>query len=142
LQALPPDLPRRVKRGAEPMRRRRVGLAVLLVLPALPAVPADECRAPSENIEEALTSAKTCEAAVDVFNACALGTGVDVARAALAQVRCEKGFLGSLSASSKKAYRAELARCWRQAKNGGSYRAMAAGCALNVAGDYSRAMRR
>ena len=142
MPALPPDLPRLIT-PHKPMQRRRVGLAVALVLPALPATSADNCPSPIENIEPALSSANTCEAAVDLFNACALGADADVSHAALAQTRCEKTFLESLSASSKRRYRAELARCWRQARNDGSMsRAMAAGCALNVAGDYSRAFRR
>lgn len=87
MPALPPDLPRLIT-PHRPMQRRRVGLAVALVLPGLPAASADKCPFPIENSERALSSAATCGAAVDMFNARALGADAEVAHAALAQARC------------------------------------------------------
>jgi hypothetical protein len=70
------------------MQRRRVGLAVALVLPGLPAASAGPF--PIENSERPLSSADTSGAAVEMFNARALGADAEVAHAALAQARCEK----------------------------------------------------
>ena len=126
-------------------RKVRLVIVGTVALVSLPTWATEDCPFPisdDEHINAALSSAATCHAAAELFSACASGAGEDVARAALVQRRCEKDFLKGLSSASKRSYKAELARCWQQGrKNGSMYRAMAAGCAVSVAEDYSRRMK-
>jgi hypothetical protein len=91
-----------------------------------------------DKIEAALKAAPTCAAAVSIFRGCALGAGGDVARGAIAQERCERDFLASLRATEGHAYKRQIGKCWQNLKDGSMYRAMAAGCAVDVAERYSR----
>ena len=61
---------------------------------------AEECPFPVSDfakIEEALSSAPTCQAAVTIHRACALRTTGDLVRGTIVQARCERDFAGTLT---------------------------------------------
>ena len=126
----------------------RLWLLLAFTAVALSGEAAEECPFPVSDfgkIEEALSSAPTCQAAVTIHRACALRTAGDLVRGTIVQARCERDFAGTLTPTRSEAYKAELTRCSAKIQDGGKRgmdQAMAAGCAVNVAAQYSaRALR-
>jgi hypothetical protein len=125
------------------MRYRSVlavlAVAVTLVTPAR----AGDCPAKStlmDDIIVALNAAKSCDAAMKVFQACAFGAGGDVQFGEAVEKKCESDFLAKLQAKPKAAYRREMGVCDRKYRNesGTMYISFTAFCRAEVAQRYSR----
>jgi len=123
--------------------RFRVGLAALAVVLSLTGQAlAEDCPAKSsgmDDIIEALNEARSCDAAMKIFEACEFGTGADLRFGEIVQKKCESDFLGRLTAPHKAAYQREMGVCDRKYRNesGTMYRSFTAFCRAEVAQRYS-----
>ena len=91
--------------------------------------------------EELLRKAPSCDAAMELFDACAYGASGDTGLSTAAVENCEKGFAAKLSRSQRKAYDAEVKRCDAKARGGREgtmYISAAAFCRAMVAQKYAR----
>jgi hypothetical protein len=116
-------------------------LAVTLAL-ATPAR-AEDCPAKSTQMDDiivALNAAKSCDAAMKAFQACAYGASGDVQLGGAVEKKCEGDFLAKLQAKPKSAYQREMGVCDRKYRNqsGTMYISFTAFCRANVAQRYSR----
>jgi len=117
-------------------------LAVVLSLgatPALAAVCLDKSMTLDE-IVEAIDAAPGCARAIKLFQACEFGTSGDIHLGAAVEKKCERDFLGRLTALQKLAYRREMDVCDRKYRNqsGTMYRSFTAFCRAEVAQRYSQ----
>ena len=122
-------------------------LSVLLLLAAVPASAAPkvqkECPAglgPEEK-EDLLRKAPSCDAAMELFEACAYGASGDTGLSVAAIENCESGFLSRLSRTQRRLYDAEMKRCNAKARGGREgtmYISAAAFCRAIVAQKFAR----
>ena len=115
--------------------------AVTLAL-ATPAR-AEDCPAKSTQMDDiivALNAAKSCDAAMKAFEACAYGASGDVQLGEAVEKKCEGDFLAKLQAKQKAAYQREIGVCDRKYRNqsGTMYISFTAFCRANVAQRYAR----
>jgi hypothetical protein len=124
---------------------------LLLAIPAtaaiLTAAPAwaEDCPAKTNGMDDviaAIEAAPSCDRAMKVFEACALGASGDVQYGEVVEQKCEADFLGKANAAKKKkeAYQRELGVCDRKYRNqsGTMYISFTAFCRAKVAQRYSR----
>jgi hypothetical protein len=91
--------------------------------------------------EELLRKAPSCDAAMELFDACAYGASGDTGLSAAVVENCEKGFAAKLSKARRKSYDAEVKRCDAKARGGREgtmYISAAAFCRAMVAQTYAR----
>jgi len=125
-----------------------IGLALSLILSLGSAEAAPmECPAKSTQMDDIIASlqtAKGCDAAIKVFEACQFGTSGDVQFGEIVEKKCEADFLDKADASKKQAYKRELGVCDRKYRNksGTMYISFTAFCRAEVAQRYSREIRR
>lgn len=121
-------------------------LAALLVLSASSvAAPKVERECPAgldaEGTEELLRKAPTCDAAMELFTACAYGASGDTGLSTAVIENCEKSFAAKLSPAQRKTYNAEIKRCGAKARGGREgtmYISAAAFCRAGLAQKYAR----
>ena len=91
-------------------------------------------------ISAAIEKAPTCEAAYNVFQACAYIASIDSMFGGLVTEKCEKNFLAKLTPPQSKAYQREKDACEKKyAKQEGTmYRSFEATCISKVAVGYSK----
>jgi hypothetical protein len=122
----------------------RNGLAVLAVALVLTAsARAEDCPAKSTQMDDivaALNAAKSCDAAMKVFQACEYGASGDVQFGEVVEKKCESDFLAKLQAKQKAAYQREMGVCDRKYRNqsGTMYISFTAFCRAEVAQRHSR----
>jgi hypothetical protein len=120
------------------------GLAVLAVALVLTAsARAEDCPAKSTQMDDivaALNAAKSCDAAMKVFQACEYGASGDVQFGEVVEKKCESDFLAKLQAKQKAAYQREMGVCDRKYRNqsGTMYISFTAFCRAKVAQRHSR----
>jgi uncharacterized protein len=117
--------------------------ALLLCLPGishgLDSSTQDDCHYGSEDaansLVQALTKAKSCEAAVKKLNDCRWGSSADTQFAPIVIEKCEKTFLNKLSPTAEKHYADQMQLCaYRYARQEGSLSmSEAAMCQVDVA---------
>ena len=117
-------------------------LAVVLSFAASP-VQAEDCPAKSNAMEDViatLNQAPSCDRAMKIFEACALGASGDVQYGAAVESKCEGDFLSRLKAPKKQAYQREMGVCDRKYRNqsGTMYLSFTAFCRAKVAQRYSQ----
>jgi hypothetical protein len=86
-----------------------------------------------------LQDAPSCEKALDLFRACSLGAGGDVALGAIVVEKCEAGFLGRLTREQRRTYDREQKRCQNKYRreSGTMYRSFEAFCGAELARNYA-----
>ena len=120
-----------------------LGLVIGLLLFLGPAPAATmQCPAKSTQMDDIIASlkaAKSCDAAMNVFEACEYGASGDVQFGEVVEKKCEADFLDKANASKKQAYKRELGVCDRKYRNesGTMYRSFTAFCRAEVAQRYS-----
>ena len=90
--------------------------------------------------EELLRKAPTCDAAMELFEACAYGASGDTGLSVAVIENCETGFAAKLSPAQRKVYDAEVKRCDAKARGGREgtmYVSAAAFCRAMVAQKYA-----
>jgi hypothetical protein len=117
-------------------------LGLLLALGPAWAAPM-ECPAKSTQMDDiiaSLNTAKGCDAAMKVFEACEYGASGDVQFGEVVEKKCEADFLDKANAAKKRAYRRELGVCDRKYRNksGTMYISFTAFCRAQVAQRYSQ----
>jgi hypothetical protein len=124
--------------------RCQSALAILAVIVAL-ATPAraDDCPAKSTQMDDiiaALNAARSCDAAMKAFQACAYGASGDVELGEAVEKKCESDFLAKLQAMRKAAFQREMGVCDRKYRNksGTMYISFTAFCRAELAQRYSR----
>ena len=124
--------------------RFRSGLAAVAVILsfAAPAL-AEDCPAKSSDMDDiiaALNAAKSCDAAMKVFQACEYGASGDVQFGEVVEKKCESDFLDRLKPPQKAAYQREMGACDRKYRNqsGTMYVSFTAFCRAEVAQRYSQ----
>ena len=128
------------------MRLSIAAFAALLVMSASSvAAPKVEKECPAgldaDATEELLRKASSCDAAMELFQACAYGASGDTGLSVAVIENCEKGFAAKLSPTQRKAYDAEVKRCNAKARGGREgtmYISAAAFCRAGVAQKYAR----
>ena len=125
--------------------RSKTLLAVLAVASTLAAIPAraEDCPAKPNGMDDviaAINAVPSCDRAMKVFEACALGASGDVQYGEVVEQKCEADFLGKANASRKQAYKRELGVCDRKYRNqsGTMYISFTAFCRAQVAQRYSK----
>lgn len=91
--------------------------------------------------EDLLRKAPSCDAAMELFEACAYGASGDTGLSTAVIENCEKGFAAKLSTAQRKSYNAEVKRCDAKARGGREgtmYISAAAFCRAMVAQKYAR----
>jgi hypothetical protein len=121
-------------------------IGLVLSLGAAQAAPA-ECPAKSTSMDDIIPSlkqAKSCDAAMKVFEACAYGASGDVQFGEVVEKKCEADFLDKAKAPKQQAYKRDLGVCDRKYRNqsGTMYLSFTAFCRAEVAQRYSREMRK
>ncbi len=93
-----------------------------------------------EAVQAAVGAPVSCEASLQVFEACAYGASGDVSLGAIVVEKCEGDFLSKLSKAQRRAYDQEQRHCDRKYRNelGTMYRSFEAFCRAKVAQTYSR----
>lgn len=93
-----------------------------------------------DTIADALEKAPSCAAAQKLFEACAYVASIDSMFGGIVTEKCEKDFLGKLSATQRKTYDRGKVACTRKyAKQEGTmYRSFEAMCISKLANSYSR----
>ena len=117
-------------------------LAVILSLGAGPAL-AVVCQNTSMSLDEVvdvIKAAPGCGGAMKIFKDCSLGTSGDIRMGAAVENKCERDFLGKLTASQKQAYQREMNVCDRKYRNesGTMYRSFTAFCRAEISQRYAR----
>ena len=90
--------------------------------------------------EEFLRKAPSCDAAMELFEACAYGASGDTGLSVATIENCETGFAAKLNPAQRKAYQAEVKRCDAKARGGREgtmYISAAAFCRAMVAQKYA-----
>ena len=124
--------------------RFRSGLKAFAVILSLTApVLAEDCPAKSTQMDDiiaALNAAKSCDAAMKVFEACEYGASGDVQFGEVVEKKCESDFLDRLKAPQQAAYQREMKVCDRKYRNqsGTMYISFTAFCRAEVAQRYSQ----
>jgi hypothetical protein len=93
-----------------------------------------------EAIEQAIDKAASCDASMDVFQACSYGASGDVPLGEAVVKKCEGDFAAKLGKAQRQSYDQEIKRCWQKYRHesGTMYRSFEAMCAAGVAQNYSR----
>jgi hypothetical protein len=93
-----------------------------------------------EKISEAIEKASTCEAAYNVFQACAYIASIDSMFGGLVTEKCEKTFLSKLNPTQSKTYERGKDACAKKyAKQEGTmYRSFEATCVSKLAVSYAK----
>jgi hypothetical protein len=93
-----------------------------------------------EAIEQAIATAASCDASMEVFQACSYAASGDVPLGEAVVKKCEGDFAAKLSTTQRKSYDQEIKRCWQKYRreSGTMYRSFEAMCAAGVAQNYSR----
>ena len=120
-------------------------LAILTTAATLAAVSAraEDCPAKSNGMDDvvaAINASPSCDRAMQVFEACALGASGDVQFGDAVVAKCEAGFLTKLKPPQKRAYDKDMGVCDRKYRNqsGTMYQSFAAFCRAKVAQRYSK----
>ncbi|MCX7310238.1 MAG: hypothetical protein NTV56_00560 [Alphaproteobacteria bacterium] len=81
---------------------------------------------------------------MELFGLCSYGASGDVPLGEIVTKKCEGDFLAKLSQAQRKTYHRAIKRCDDVYKNedGSMYRAMAAGCRVDLAQSYARKFRK
>ena len=117
--------------------------AIVVIATTLAAVPAraEDCPASGmDDIVAAVNATPSCDRAMKVFEACALGASGDVQFGEAVEKKCEDGFLAKLKSPQKRAYDKDMQVCDRKYRNesGTMYISFTAFCRAKVAQRYSR----
>src|SRR5437660_590284 len=118
---------------------------LLSICGALPAAAQEACEFFSDDafdkLARALSHAKSCAAAAAKMHDCAWGSSADTQLAPIVVAKCEKTFLGKLSAPAKKRYYEEMQLCAYQfaRQTGTMYMSAAALCQVDVAAHFAGA---
>jgi hypothetical protein len=115
-------------------------LAIAATLTAAPAW-AEDCPASGmDDIVAAIGAAPSCDRAMKVFEACALGASGDVQFGEAVEQKCEQGFLAKIKPPQKRAYDKDMGVCDRKYRNqsGTMYMSATAFCRAKVAQRYSQ----
>jgi hypothetical protein len=98
----------------------------------------------SDEIVDVINASPGCERAMKVFKDCAYTASGDVQLGAAVEKKCERDFLGQLTAPGKHAYQRKMRVCDRKYRNeeGTMYRSFTAFCRAEVAQRYSRQARK
>ena len=93
----------------------------------------------ASGVDEAITSARDCDKAFAILDACQLGSSADNALSEPVVKKCEALFLGKARPTTKKAYEKALRRCDAIASNasGTMYQSFAAVCRARTARDFA-----
>jgi hypothetical protein len=118
-------------------------LATAGVAPRMKPEPVKQCPVSEgrlELIQQAITSATSCDASMNIFQACSVVASGDVPLGGAVIKKCEGDFLSQLAAAQRPRYQQEIKRCWQkyQRQQGTMYRSFEAMCAAAVAQTYSR----
>ena len=120
-------------------------LAILATAAILAAVPAraDDCPAKSNGMDDviaAINASPSCDRAMKVFEACALGASGDVQFGDAVVEKCEAGFLTKLKSPQKRAYDKDMRVCDRKYRNesGTMYMSFTAFCRAKVAQRFAK----
>jgi hypothetical protein len=125
------------------MRFQPALAAVVVVLSFAAPARAEDCPAKSTEMDDIIASlkaAKSCDAAMKAFEACAYGASGDVQFGAAVEKKCEGDFLAKLQAPQKASYQREMGVCDRKYRNqsGTMYLSFTAFCRAQVAQRYAR----
>lgn len=120
-----------------------LGIAVL----ATPAAAQRACphqEGDRDRITRTLQSARSCQTAYDLMNACRSNTGGDVELAEIVIERCEGIFLAGLSQTARKAYDDARQACRRRyaSREGTMYVSFTVTCEAGVAARHAGAAER
>jgi hypothetical protein len=123
-----------------------VALAALLLLSGSAAsAPKVQKECPdgldADGKEDLLRKAPSCNAAMELFEACAYGASGDTGLSEAVIENCEKGFAAKLSLAQRKSYHTDVKRCDAKARGGREgtmYISAAAFCRAGVAQNYAR----
>ena len=120
-------------------------LAILATAAILTATPAwaEDCPAKSNGMDDviaAINASPSCDRAMKVFEACALGASGDVQFGDAVVEKCEAGFLAKLKSPQKRAYDKDMRVCDRKYRNesGTMYMSFTAFCRAKVAQRFSK----
>jgi hypothetical protein len=93
--------------------------------------------------ETLLRNEPSCDKAREWFGICSYGASGDVPLGQIVIEKCEGSFLAKLSKVQQRGYDREIKACDDDYKNkdGSMYRAMAAGCRVDIAQSYARKFR-
>ena len=119
----------------------RALFASALLLLAAPSRAADcPVERDGDAISAAIEKASSCEAAYNVFQACAYIASIDSMFGGLVTEKCEKNFLAKLTPAQSKIYLREKAACEKKYANkeGTMYRSFEATCISKLAVGYSK----
>jgi hypothetical protein len=117
----------------------RMVLGVLAALTLTTPAAAKDCPTQEfshEAREQAVRDAPTCQASLEVMEACAYGATGDTSLGEIVIEKCEADFLTKLSKAQRKTYEAEVKRCDAKARGGREgtmYISAAAFCRAGVA---------
>jgi hypothetical protein len=120
---------------------RTLAAVVAILMLAAPSRAADcPVARNGDTISEALEKAPSCAAALKLFEACAFVASIDSMFGGIVTDKCEKDFVGKLSAAQRKTYERRKETCTHKyAKQEGTmYRSFEAMCISKLANDYSR----
>ena len=125
------------------MRFQPALAALALVLSLATPARAEDCPAKSTQMDDiiaVLNAARSCDAAMKVFQACEYGASGDVQFGEVVEKKCESDFLAKLQAKQKATYQREMGVCDRKYRNqsGTMYISFTAFCRAEVAQRYSR----
>ena len=117
-------------------------LAVVLSIAGHPAR-AMVCMDKSMTLDEvasAISSQKSCESAMKLFQDCQLTASGDVQLGAAVEKKCEADFMPGLNTARKQAYQREMRVCDRKYRNksGTMYLSFTALCRAEIAQRYSQ----
>ena len=120
-------------------------LAILATATLLIAVPAwaEDCPAKSNGMDDviaAINASPSCDRAMKVFEACALGASGDVQFGDAVVEKCEAGLLAKLKSPQKRAYDKDMRVCDRKYRNesGTMYMSFTAFCRAKVAQRFAK----
>jgi hypothetical protein len=120
-------------------------LAILATAAILTGIPAwaEDCPAKSNGMDDviaAIDASPSCDRAMKVFEACALGASGDVQFGEAVEQKCEQGFLARLKPLQKRAYDKDMQVCDRKYRDqsGTMYMSATAFCRAKVAQRYQQ----
>ena len=93
-----------------------------------------------DDVIAAINASPSCDRAMKVFEACALGASGDVQFGDAVVEKCEAGFLTKLKAPQKRAYDKDMRVCDRKYRNesGTMYMSFTAFCRAKVAQRFAK----
>jgi hypothetical protein len=115
-------------------------VAIAGILTLVPARAEDCPTSGMDDIVAAISAAPSCDRAMKVAEACALGASGDVQFGEAVEKKCEGSFLAKLKPPQKRAYDKAMGVCDRKYRNesGTMYISFTAFCRAKVAQRYSR----